>query len=69
MLARADDERLIRLHPDDIALLSPRFAADWQVAPDPALERGALRVETPNGGVEDGPDLWRRAIAEALHQC
>lgn len=69
MLTRADDERVIRLHPDDIALLCPRFAADWQVVPDPALERGALRVETQSGGVEDGPELWRRAIAEALHQC
>ena len=26
-------------------------------------------VETSNGGVEDGPELWRRAIAEALRQC
>lgn len=69
MLARADDERLIRLHPDDIALLSPRLSADWQILPDRTLERGALRVETVNGGVEDGPDLWRRAIAEALRQC
>lgn len=69
MFVRADDERVIRLHPDDIALLSPRFAADWQVVPDHALERGALRVETATGGVEDGPELWRRAIAEALHQC
>lgn len=69
MLARADDERLIRLHPDDVALLSPRFAADWQVLPDSSLERGGLRVEAASGGVEDGPELWRRAIAEALHQC
>jgi flagellar assembly protein FliH len=69
LLARADDERLIRLHPDDVALLSQRFAADWQVLPDRTLERGAIRVETANGGVEDSPELWRRAIAEALHQC
>ncbi len=69
MLARADDERLIRLHPDDIALVGPRLAADWQIQPDPTLERGGLRVETTSGGVEDGPDLWRRAIAEALRQC
>lgn len=69
LLARADDERVIRLHPDDVALLGPRFATDWQVLPDPSMERGALRVETPSGGIEDGPDLWRRAIAEALHQC
>ena len=69
LLARADDERVIRLHPDDMALLSPRFAADWQVVPDASLDRGALRVETATGGVEDGPEHWRRAIAEALHQC
>ena len=34
--------------------------------PDPALERGALGSRAPNGGVEDGPAQWRRAIAEAL---
>jgi flagellar assembly protein FliH len=69
LLARADDERMIRLHPDDVALLSPRFATDWQVVPDRTLDRGALRIEAANGGVEDGPELWRRAIAEALQQC
>lgn len=69
LLSRVDDERVIRLHPDDVTLLGPRFAADWQVLPDPSMTRGALRVETPTGGVEDGPDLWRRAIAEALRQC
>lgn len=69
MLSRADDERIIRLHPHDIALVSAKFAADWQIVPDQTLDRGALRVETATGGVEDGPELWRRAIAEALHQC
>jgi flagellar assembly protein FliH len=69
LFARTEDERVIRLHPDDIALLAPRFTADWQVVPDAALERGSLRVETASGGIEDGPELWRRAIAEALHQC
>ncbi|MCB2076679.1 MAG: flagellar biosynthesis protein [Novosphingobium sp.] len=69
MLARADDERVIRLHPDDLDLVSQRLSAEWQVEPDPTLERGAVRVETATGGVEDGPGQWRRAIAEALHQC
>ncbi len=69
MLARADDDRVIRLHPDDLALIGPRLAAEWDVQADPALERGALRVESGNGGVEDGPEQWRRAIAEAFHQC
>lgn len=66
MFARADDERVIRLHPDDLALVSPRLGKDWEVMPDPALERGALRVETATGGIEDGPAQWRQAIAEAL---
>jgi flagellar assembly protein FliH len=69
MLARADDERIIRLHPDDIGLISGQFGMDWQIVPDSALERGSLRVESTNGGIEDGPAIWRRAIAEALHQC
>lgn len=69
MFRRADDERVIRLHPDDLALISPRLSEDWHIVPDPALERGGLRVECGNGGVEDGPDVWRRAIAEALHSC
>ena len=69
MLARADDDRMIRLNPDDLALVGPRLSAEWQVQPDPALPRGSLRVETASCGVEDGPDQWRRAIAEALHQC
>lgn len=69
MLARADDERIIRLHPDDIVLVSPQFSMDWQIVPDSTLERGSLRVESANGGVEDGPAVWRRAIGEALHQC
>ena len=69
MLSRADDERVIRLHPDDLKLVSPRLAADWDVRPDAALERGALRIECATGGVEDGPANWRRSIAEALRQC
>lgn len=69
MLRRADDERVIRLNPADVAMLSPRFAADWTVLTDPLLERGAIRVENSGGGVEDGPETWRQAIAEALHAC
>lgn len=69
MLSRADDERVIRLNPEDVKLLSPRMLADWAIVPDAALPRGALRIESTSGGVEDGPEHWRRAIAEALHAC
>lgn len=69
MLSRSYDERTIRLHPDDMALLSDRLRDDWTVRPDPSLQRGALRVESVEGGIEDGPETWRRAIADALGPC
>lgn len=69
MFVRADDERVIRLHPDDLTLVAGQLPADWTFVPDPALERGALRVETANGGMEDGPAQWRIAITEALRLC
>lgn len=69
MLKRAEDERLVRLHPEDLRLVSPRLSAEWQVQPDATLERGTVRIETATGGVEDGPANWRRAIAEALQRC
>ena len=69
MLSRADDDRLIRLHPEDIRLISQRMSAEWTIEPDPAMERGTIRIETANGGVEDGPATWRLAIAEALQHC
>ncbi|KPF90050.1 hypothetical protein IP81_15885 [Novosphingobium sp. AAP83] len=69
MLARAQDERVIRLHPEDLALVAARLPEDWHFIPDATLTRGAVRVEGASGGVEDGPDQWRQAIAEALRQC
>ncbi|MCJ2178257.1 FliH/SctL family protein [Novosphingobium album (ex Hu et al. 2023)] len=69
MLARADDERLIRLHPDDIKLIAPRLSREWHVKADPTLERGTVRIDSQNGGVEDGPATWRLAITEAMHEC
>ncbi|MDB5726393.1 MAG: hypothetical protein JWQ16_3147 [Novosphingobium sp.] len=69
MFVRADDERVIRLHPDDLTLIAGKLPPDWQFIPDATLERGALRVETSSGGIEDGPTQWRAAITEALRLC
>lgn len=69
MLARAADERVIRLHPEDLALVGARLPEDWHFEPDPTLERGALRIEGAAGGVEDSPAGWLRALTEALGAC
>ena len=69
LLARADDDRVIRLHPDDLELVRPRLPGDWVFAPDPLLQRGSLRIEGRHGGVEDGPEQWHTALVEALREC
>lgn len=69
MLSRADDSRVIRLNPEDRRLIADSLASDWTVTDDPALPRGSLRVETETGGVEDGPDHWRRSLVEAFSAC
>lgn len=65
-LRRSEDERVLRLHPDDLALLASRLPEGIKTEADPSLARGELRVETAEGGLEDGPEQWRRALAEAL---
>lgn len=69
MLQRAQDEKRVLLHPDDLALVADRVPAGLKIDPDPRVERGALRIETEDGGVEDGPGQWRRILAEAFREC
>jgi flagellar assembly protein FliH len=66
MFARSGDERVIRLHPEDLLLVEGRLPDAWHCDPDATLERGTLRIETADGGVEDGPTQWRAALDEAL---
>lgn len=69
MLQRAQDERRVLLNPEDIALVEGRLPAGLTLVADPSVERGALRIETEDGGVEDGPAQWRRILAEAFGEC
>jgi len=69
MLRRSEDERVLRLNPQDLALVSGHLPEDLKVEADAALERGEIRVEAADGGVEDGPQQWRRILAEALGSC
>jgi flagellar assembly protein FliH len=57
---------VVHLHPDDLMLVADRLSDSIRVEPDPAMTRGQLLVETAEGGLEDGPDQWRRALSEAL---
>ncbi len=59
----------LRLHPADIELLDPAFAATWHMIADNALERGTVVFDMPEGAVRDGPEEWRIALREALGLC
>ncbi len=69
MLQRSQDERRVLLNPDDLDEVRHRLPPELTVEADPSVERGALRIETPDGGIEDGPTQWRRILAEAFGQC
>ena len=69
MLRRKHDERIVSLHPADLALVQGRIPAALRLEPDPSLARGHLRVDSEDGGVEDGPEQWRAALSEALGSC
>lgn len=69
ILQRRQDEIRIRLHPDDRALVAGRLPEGLVLEADPEMERGALRVDTVDGGVEDGPAQWRAILSEALGGC
>jgi flagellar assembly protein FliH len=57
---------VLHLHPEDAEVLPDGTLAGWHILTDPALERGALVIEGPDGAVRDTPADWRRALAEAL---
>lgn len=69
MLRRECDEKIIKLHPDDAVLVAPILSPDLNVEADPTVERGGLRIDTDDGGVEDGPTMWRQRLLEAIGEC
>ena len=69
MFQRKHDERIIHIHPEDLELVRGDVSADLELVPDASVERGGLRVETDDGGVEDGPQQWQRALAEIFAAC
>ncbi|KZX89942.1 hypothetical protein A3726_07535 [Erythrobacter sp. HI0037] len=69
MLQRKHDQRIVHIHPDDLELVRSSVTGDLELVADASVERGGLRVETDDGGVEDGPQQWRRALAEIFDTC
>lgn len=69
LLRRSQDERRVLVNPVDLPLIEGRLPEGLTVEADASVERGALRIETADGGIEDGPTHWRRILAEAFREC
>ncbi|QIG78722.1 FliH/SctL family protein [Stakelama tenebrarum] len=66
MLADSAESALLRVHPDDVELLTDRLPANVFPVGDPNLTRGSFVIESASTIVEDGPDLWIEQLAEAI---
>jgi len=68
LIADQVDRAVLRLNPDDIALLDGKLGAAIAVSADPGIERGGFAIEAPATVIEDGPSLWAEQLAHALDQ-
>lgn len=64
-LDKADAARTLWLHPDDAALLGGH-ALPLEIATDPTMERGALRIDCSHGWIEDSRSLHLDALRALL---
>jgi flagellar assembly protein FliH len=56
----------LTLNPETFEALETANFPGWTLETDAALFPGELRLSGPQGAVREGPEDWRRAIAEAL---
>lgn len=66
LLADSAESAMLRLHPDDVALVQDHLPKTIFPVGDPALARGAFVIESASTIVEDGPDLWLEQLAQAI---
>lgn len=68
-LVSSHNEKVIEVSPGDLDALRATLPAEWKLVANADLPRGAIRVATPEGGIEDGPDQWKQALEEAIRTC
>ena len=58
LLADGAESALLRVHPDDVALLEGKLPATIFAVGDSDVARGGFVLESASTIVEDGPELW-----------
>lgn len=68
LLADAAESALLRLHPDDVAVVDGRLPSTVFAVGDPHVARGSFVLESASTVVEDGPDLWLSQLAATIER-
>lgn len=66
LLAEAGESALLRVHPDDVALLDGKLPETVFAAGDPNVARGSFVIESASTVVEDGPEYWLDQLTRAI---
>lgn len=66
MLADAAESAMLRVHPDDVAMLEGKLPRAIFAVGDASVARGAFVLESASTIVEDGPELWLEQLAQAI---
>jgi flagellar assembly protein FliH len=65
-LADATESAMLRVHPDDVALLDGRLPRTVFAIGDTTLARGSFVLESASTVVEEGPAEWLEQLATAI---
>ena len=65
LLADSAEAAVLKLNPQDMALIEAHVPALLAPVADPAIERGGFRIETRTTSIEDGPGAWINQLAAA----
>jgi flagellar assembly protein FliH len=66
LLADDAESALLRVNPDDLALLEGKLPKTVFAAGDATVERGSFILESASTIVEDGPELWLEQLSQAI---
>ncbi|MGH6614779.1 FliH/SctL family protein [Sphingomonas sp.] len=66
MLADSAEAAMVRVHPDDVALLEDKLPRSVLAVGDAAIARGSFILESASTIIEDGPELWLEQLALAI---
>lgn len=68
LLADATESAVLRVNPDDVALLKGKLPKTLHPVGDAMIDRGSFVLEAASTIVEEGPELWLEQLAQAIDQ-